>query len=45
VRNCDRGCWMTGTAVPAMRRHPWAPALWVLQNKLRLMRGGKICLD
>ena len=45
VRNCDRGCWMTGTAVPAMRRHPWAPALWVLRNKLRLMRGGKVCLD
>ncbi len=39
VRNCDRGCWMTGTAVPAMRREPMKPLLWVLRNKWRLMQG------
>jgi len=36
---CDRRCWMTGTAVPAMRRAPLRPALWVLKNKLRIMQG------
>ena len=45
VRNCKRGCWMTGTAVPAMRRHIWRPALWVLRNKLRVMRGRGVSLD
>jgi len=45
VRSCDRGCWMTGTAVPAMRRHIWRPALWVLRNKLRVMRGRGVSLD
>ncbi|MDD4858069.1 MAG: radical SAM protein [Candidatus Krumholzibacteria bacterium] len=39
VKVCDRNCWMTGTAVPAMRRAPIKPILWVLRNKLRIMRG------
>lgn len=39
VRNCRRNCWMTGTAVPAVRRTPWVPALWILKNKLRLAAG------
>jgi MoaA/NifB/PqqE/SkfB family radical SAM enzyme len=45
VSECDRHCWMTGTAVPAMRRQAWKPALWVLRNRLRVMRGGKVCFD
>jgi MoaA/NifB/PqqE/SkfB family radical SAM enzyme len=39
VSACDRDCWMTGTAVPAMRRAPLQPTLWVVRNKLRIMRG------
>jgi len=39
VSACDRDCWMTGTAVPAMRRAPLRPILWVLRNKLRVMGG------
>lgn len=39
VGNCDRQCWMTGTAVPAMRRRVWVPLLWVIENKLRLALG------
>jgi MoaA/NifB/PqqE/SkfB family radical SAM enzyme len=39
VSACDRHCWMTGTAVPAMRRAPLKPALWVLSNKLKTLRG------
>jgi MoaA/NifB/PqqE/SkfB family radical SAM enzyme len=42
VSSCDRNCWMTGTAVPAMRRAPMGPALWVVRNKLRIMRGKAI---
>jgi MoaA/NifB/PqqE/SkfB family radical SAM enzyme len=45
VRVCDRHCWMTGTAVPAMRRQLWKPALWVLKNRLRLMRGGEVSFE
>jgi MoaA/NifB/PqqE/SkfB family radical SAM enzyme len=39
VRDCDRGCWMTGTAVPAMRKDILKPAVWVLKNKARLLFG------
>jgi MoaA/NifB/PqqE/SkfB family radical SAM enzyme len=39
VAACDRHCWMTGTAVPAMRRSPMRPLLWVFRNKFRLLRG------
>jgi MoaA/NifB/PqqE/SkfB family radical SAM enzyme len=39
VASCGRDCWMTGTAVPAMRRAPLKPALWVLKSKLRILRG------
>ena len=44
VESCDRNCWMTGSAVPAMQRKPWEPIKWVLGNKLRLARGKSICL-
>ena len=39
VSSCDRNCWMTGTAVPAMRRAPLKPALWVLRSKLKIIHG------
>ena len=39
VASCDAGCWMTGTAVPAMRRRLPAVAWWVLRNRVRVMRG------
>ncbi|MDI6840034.1 MAG: radical SAM protein [bacterium] len=35
VKNCTKNCWMTGTAVPAMRKQIWKPTLWVLKNKIR----------
>lgn len=44
VRDCTRNCWMTGTAVPAMRRKPWEPVKWVVQNKIRIARGQPLCL-
>ncbi len=45
VASCSRRCWMTGTAVPAMRKNPFKPVLWVLKNKLRVMQGKSVCLD
>ncbi len=39
VASCARDCWMTGTAVPAMRRHIWKPALWVLRARMRILAG------
>jgi len=33
VKNCQRQCWMIGSAVPAMRENLKVPLLWVLKNK------------
>ena len=45
VTNCSQNCWMTGTAVPAMRRNPLQPLKWVLKNKMRLSSGKSLVLD
>ena len=42
VKYCEKNCWMVGTAVPAMRRSPVGPMLWIARNKLRLRRGRKV---
>jgi MoaA/NifB/PqqE/SkfB family radical SAM enzyme len=39
VTSCERNCWMTGTAVPAMRRNLPHVAWWVARNKVRLAVG------
>jgi len=39
VKNCKQNCWMTGTAVPAMRKNPWEPIKWVLRNKFQIAQG------
>jgi MoaA/NifB/PqqE/SkfB family radical SAM enzyme len=44
VAECKQNCWMTGTAVPAMRGQPWKPLSWVLRNKLRLAQGKPLLL-
>ena len=44
VASCKQDCWMTGTAVPAMRGNPWKPLSWVLKNKIRLARGKPVLL-
>jgi len=36
VRNCNRQCWMVGSAVPAIMKYIHRPALWVIRNKLRV---------
>jgi len=45
VATCEQGCWMTGTAVPAMRRHLPAVAWWVARNKLRVALGKPVDLS
>lgn len=44
VRECQRHCWMTGTAVPAMRKKIWIPLAWILRNKVRLALDKKAAL-
>lgn len=36
VRDCQKNCWMIGSAAPAIWNHPVKPVLWVLKNKLRI---------
>ncbi len=44
VKACQKNCWMTGTAVPAMRRNLAAPVSWVMANKFRLILNKEITL-
>ena len=44
VKNCKQNCWMTGTAVPAMRKNPWEPIKWVLRNKIQTAQGKPLCI-
>jgi len=45
VKICEKNCWMTGTAVPAMRKKVWIPIYWVLNNKIRLAFGKELKLN
>lgn len=44
VAGCERRCWMTGTAVPAMRRNMPRVLWWVARNKLRVASGKPVDL-
>ena len=33
VKNCTKGCWMVGSARPAMRSHPLKTIKWIIKNK------------
>ena len=47
VKNCDKQCWMIGSAAPAMKKRISVPLKWVVKNKLKVWKkGGKdICLS
>ncbi|MFP7754068.1 radical SAM protein [Thermodesulfobacteriota bacterium B35] len=48
VSQCDKQCWMIGSASPAMKKRIRVPLTWVVRNKLRvLMKKNRenICLD
>lgn len=34
TKNCDRNCWMIGSASPAMHKYIWVPTLWVVKHKI-----------
>lgn len=36
VAQCQRNCWMVGSARPAMRSNPWVPLQWIIKNKIKL---------
>lgn len=42
VANCPKSCWMVGTAAPVMRKYIKQTAPWVIKNKLKVIRGGKV---
>lgn len=37
VDNCNKQCWMVGSAAPVMKKHIQVPLKWALKNKLRVM--------
>jgi MoaA/NifB/PqqE/SkfB family radical SAM enzyme len=43
TKECDRNCWMIGSAAPAMNRYIWIPGWWVLKHKF--LKGGKYSLS
>ena len=36
VKNCNKECWMIGSASPAMKKKIWVPIWWIFKNKLNL---------
>jgi len=44
VAQCDRGCWMVGSAVPAMRKNFLKAVSWTLKNKMNLYVGKDIVI-
>ena len=45
VKACNTECWMIGSASPAMKKKISIPAMWVLKNKLKIMKDKSIRLD
>jgi len=43
VQTCERQCWMIGTVAPAMKKRPWIPLKWILEQKLRLRKPSGTC--
>lgn len=46
VKNCNKQCWMIGSAAPAIKKRISIPLKWVIRNKLKVIARGKdACLD
>ena len=39
ISTCDRNCTFIVTERHDMVRHPWLPVKWIIDNKLRIMKG------
>jgi len=42
VASCDRHCWMTGSAAPAMKKSVFRVARWILTNRGRYLHGERV---
>lgn len=42
VANCPKSCWMIGSVSPVMKKYMKDIAPWVIKNRLKVMRGGKV---
>ena len=42
VANCPKSCWMVGSASPVMKKYIKTIAPWVIKNRIKVMRGGKV---
>jgi len=42
VANCPKSCWMIGSASPVIKKYIRQVAPWVIKNKLKVLRGGKV---
>lgn len=45
VRKCTKECWMIGSASPAMKKRIITPVLWILKNKIKLMKNKNTNLE
>jgi len=45
VNVCGNECWMTGNAVPVIKKHLQVPLKWVAKNKCRSLFGLPPCLN
>ena len=47
VEDCPKQCWMIGSASPAMKKRLWIPAMWVIKNKIKMIKhkGNDVRLD
>jgi Fe-coproporphyrin III synthase len=43
VGECVKQCWMIGSVAPAMKENILVPVLWIVRNKMRLLKGGSSC--
>ncbi len=42
VANCPKSCWMIGSASPVMKKYIGKVLPWVIKNKIKVVRGGKV---
>ena len=45
VKKCKRECSFIVTERHDMKRRPWIPVLWIVKNKIRIVRNQSICFD
>ena len=37
IKNCQKNCWMIGSASPAMKKRIWIPIKWIAKEKFNLI--------